>query len=180
MCACACIRVFVERKKSSSRHRSSPSRRSSTPNDSQKSSRKSSHDSKSKSADSSANASSVSHKYANSVKENCHSTANNIDKLLAPPHHERDMAKSALDHSQSPIVLNKDVDLRSQLLQPLCYVASALPLHDHELIAPVSMVNHNMEVCEKSKLHFSLIRLAENLRSWRFSAVRLVYPRLER
>lgn len=73
---------------------------------------------------------------------------------------ERNIVNSAFDQTQSsPIMLNRDVDLRAQLVRPMNFVQSALiggSINDSEIItAPLSITNHSEAGGEKSKSFIS-------------------------
>lgn len=148
--------MFLERKKSSSRHRSpSSNRRSSTPNDSQKSSpRKSSHDSKSKSSDSDSSHNKHNKEKSNSISNSCSNKLilNNKDKLLSANNNkERDNVKNiAYEHSKSAVI--KDVDLRAQLPQHFSKTSLIkTTINDKEITTPIPITNNSMDICEQSK-----------------------------
>lgn len=104
--------MSLERKKSSSRHRSpaSGSRRSSSPSDTQKSPRKSSYDSKSKSSDS-----------KHSKEKNCdsHSSSSSKSSPNNKIRNRSSRSKSPATVMKATDKIAKDIDLRAQLPQPI-------------------------------------------------------------
>lgn len=103
--------LSLERKKSSSRHRSpASSRRSSSPIDAQKTSRKSSYNSKSKSSDS-----------KHSKEKNCdsHSSSSSKSSPSNKVRNRSSRSKSPATVMKATDSIAKDIDLRAQLPQPL-------------------------------------------------------------